>query len=82
MLITFIQVPRVDLFSEQSQLHRAIILELKKKWSCEKHQGENSDSGFCYVSASGEHLGLNNHKFKFWAASIVSWSSPKVLLPI
>lgn len=72
MLITCTQVPRVDRFSEQAQLHGAIILELKRKWPCAQHKGENGDSGFCYISPNGEHLGLNSRKLKFWAASIVS----------
>jgi hypothetical protein len=62
----------MEAFSEAAQLHGAIILELKKKWLCAKHQGEHGDVGYCYVSPNASHVGLNNRKLKLWASAIVS----------
>jgi hypothetical protein len=59
------------LFSDQAQLHSTIIMQLKKKWPCQQHHSEHGEDGHCYVNASGEHIGLNNHKLKIWASSIV-----------
>jgi len=47
-------------------------MQLKQKWSCEKHLGEHGEPGYCYIAATGEHLGLNSRKLKLWAAAIVS----------
>lgn len=58
--IQLLQVPRVGLFSEDAQLHRAIILQLKQKYHCAQHQGENGDTGHCFVGPNGEHTGLNS----------------------
>jgi hypothetical protein len=66
------QVPRIDEFREEDQLHSRIILQLKKKWPCAQHHGEHGEPGFCYIAASGEHVGLNTRKLKIWAAAIVS----------
>jgi hypothetical protein len=66
------KVPRLDNYTELEQLQGSIILQLKTKWPCEKHQGEHGNPGFCYVDPTGGHLGLNNHKLKIWAAAIVS----------
>jgi hypothetical protein len=52
-------------------MHGLYILELKKKWKCEKHLGEHGDSGYCYVSADGTHIGLNGYRLKLWAAAWV-----------
>jgi hypothetical protein len=71
------QVPRIDEFREEDQLHGRIILQLKKKWPCAQHYGEHGEPGFCYIAASGERVGLNTRKLKIWAAAIVStkyWS--------
>jgi len=69
--LTHLQVPRIGLFSEEAQLHGAIIVSLKQKWPCDLHQGENGDSGFCFVGPDGSHIGLNHRKLKIWAAAIV-----------
>lgn len=61
----------MDIFSDEVQLHGSIILQLKAKWTCEKHGGEHGEHGYCYVSPTGEHVGLNNRKLKIWAAAIV-----------
>ena len=66
-----IQVPCVDLFSEQVQLHSAIIVQLKARWPCAKHQGENGGGGHCYIAHNGDHVGLNNCRFKIWVSAIV-----------
>jgi hypothetical protein len=75
-----IQVPRVDLFSEQAQLHGAIIVQLKTKWPCAEHQGKNGGGGHCYIAHNGDHVGLNNHRFKIWASAIVSYVLYNLLL--
>lgn len=67
-------MPRTDLFSEQVQLHGAIILQLKAKWTCAQHQGESEDAGLCYIAHNGDHVGLNNRRLKIWASAIVSHS--------
>ncbi|KAG6904417.1 hypothetical protein DXG01_010072, partial [Tephrocybe rancida] len=64
------KVPRVESFTEVEQLHGTTILQLKQKWSCERHQGEHGEPGFCYVDTAGNHLGLNNRKLKIWASAI------------
>lgn len=65
-------MPRLDGYGETEQLHGAIVLQLKQKWACEKHQGEHGEPGACYVDSAGNHLGLNNRKLKIWASAIVS----------
>jgi hypothetical protein len=72
LLLIFLQVPRVGGFSEVEQLHGEIILQLKQKWVCEKHQGEHGQAGACYIDSAGNHIGLNNRKLKIWASAIVS----------
>ncbi|KAG1732927.1 uncharacterized protein EDB91DRAFT_1057805 [Suillus paluster] len=71
------KVPRVDIFSDEVQLNGAIILQLKAKWTYEKHSGEHGESGHCYVSAMGEHVGLNHRKLKLWAAAIAAADATK-----
>ncbi|KAG2131759.1 hypothetical protein DEU56DRAFT_914323 [Suillus clintonianus] len=71
------KVPRVDSFSEESQIHGAIIMQLKNKWSCEKHLGEHGEPGHCYIASTGEHLGLNSRKLKLWAAAIAAADATK-----
>ncbi|KAH7903026.1 hypothetical protein BJ138DRAFT_1198541, partial [Hygrophoropsis aurantiaca] len=71
------KVPRKDLFTEEVQLHSKYILQLKSKWPCQKHQGEHGEPGYCYVSPTGEHLGLNNRKLKIWAAAIAAADATK-----
>ncbi|KIK76654.1 hypothetical protein PAXRUDRAFT_18046 [Paxillus rubicundulus Ve08.2h10] len=71
------KVPRVEAFSEDAQIHGGIILQLKAKWVCEKHLGEHGEVGYCYVSSTGEHLGLNHRKLKLWAAAIASADATK-----
>lgn len=65
-------MPHLDGYGETEQLHGAIVLQLKQKWACEKHQGEHGEPGACYVDSAGNHLGLNNHKLKIWASAISS----------
>jgi hypothetical protein len=48
-------------------------MQLKRKWTCEKHQGEHGEAGHCYVNPMGEHVGLNHRKLKLWATAIVSF---------
>ncbi|KAH7903729.1 hypothetical protein BJ138DRAFT_1120100 [Hygrophoropsis aurantiaca] len=71
------KVPRLDGFTEEQQLHGSIILDLKAKYSCERHQGEHGEAGYCFVDASGEHLGLNPRKLKIWAAAIAAADATK-----
>ncbi|KAF8835086.1 hypothetical protein BDN67DRAFT_992531 [Paxillus ammoniavirescens] len=71
------RVPRVDAFSEEAQIHGAVILQLKQKWACKKHLGEHGDVSHCYISLTGEHLGLNNWKLKMWAAAIAAADATK-----
>ncbi|KAJ7724818.1 hypothetical protein DFH07DRAFT_1003564 [Mycena maculata] len=66
------KVPRVDDFTPQAQLNGHMVLKLKDKWVCEKHQGEHGEPGHCYIDASGNHIGLNNRKFAMWSSSIVA----------
>jgi hypothetical protein len=61
----------MDLFSDQAQLHGAIIVQLTAKWPCAQHQGENGDVGHCYVAHNGDHVGLNNRRLKLWASAMV-----------
>ncbi|KAG2130852.1 hypothetical protein DEU56DRAFT_814656 [Suillus clintonianus] len=71
------RVPHVDNFSEAAQLHGSIIVQLKQKWTCEKHQGEHGEQGYCYVTPAGEHIGLNMRKLKMWAAAIAAADATK-----
>src|SRR6266700_555826 len=66
-----LQVPQVENFSDTAQLHGGLILELKKKWPCQSHQGEHGQVGHCYVAPTGEHIRLNALRLKAWAAAIV-----------
>ncbi|KDR67216.1 hypothetical protein GALMADRAFT_80029 [Galerina marginata CBS 339.88] len=71
------KVPRVEGYSAQEQLHGEIIVQLKQKWVCEKHQGEHGEPGACYVDSAGNHLGLNNRKLKIWASAIAAADATK-----
>ncbi|KDQ54005.1 hypothetical protein JAAARDRAFT_49588 [Jaapia argillacea MUCL 33604] len=46
------KVPHLDTFSKDDQLHGTIIMQLKSKWPCQKHQGEHGEPGYCYVDAT------------------------------
>ena len=65
------QVPRAELFGEESQLLGGIILQLKQRWPCQQHLGEHGEPGLCYITPAGEHVGLNMRKLKIWASAIV-----------
>lgn len=71
MILISLQVPRVDNFSDLSQLHGKFIIDLKQKWSCQMHQGEHGEAGYCYVNTMGEHIRLNPLRLKTWAAALV-----------
>ncbi|EPQ53368.1 hypothetical protein GLOTRDRAFT_95326 [Gloeophyllum trabeum ATCC 11539] len=62
-------VPRLDMYSDEMQLHGGIIMELKALHKCTEHLGENGDTGYCYKTENG-HVRLNNRRFKMWAAAI------------
>ncbi|KAJ7677222.1 hypothetical protein B0H17DRAFT_867710, partial [Mycena rosella] len=66
------KVPRVDDFTPQDQLHGSMILKLKGKWPCDKHQGESGDVGHCWIDVGGNHTGLNMRKLKMWSSAIVA----------
>ncbi|KAJ2934004.1 hypothetical protein H1R20_g3087, partial [Candolleomyces eurysporus] len=74
-------VPQVSSFNTSSQMHGLYILELKKKWKCEKHLGEHNNSGYCYVSADGTHIWLNAYRLKLWAAAWAAGDVTKHELP-
>ncbi|KZP27012.1 hypothetical protein FIBSPDRAFT_886905 [Athelia psychrophila] len=65
-------VPQVGLFSEDAQLHEAIVLQPKQKFPYTQHQGENGDISLCFIGPNGEHTGLNLCRLKIWAAAIPS----------
>lgn len=72
MLLTiFFHVPQIDSFSDMAQLHGHFVIELKKRWPCQIHQGEHGEAGYCYVAPSGEHTRLNTLHMKTWAAALV-----------
>ncbi|KAJ2932453.1 hypothetical protein H1R20_g4638, partial [Candolleomyces eurysporus] len=71
------QVPQISSFNTTTQMHGLYILELKKKWKCEKHLGEHGDSGHCYVSADGSHIRLNGYRLKLWAAAWAAGDATK-----
>ncbi|KAG2353039.1 hypothetical protein BDR07DRAFT_1497139 [Suillus spraguei] len=71
------QVPHIEVFSDQTQLHRAIIIQLKAKWPCAEHQGKSGGIGYCYVSSTGEHVGLNSHCLKIWASAVAAYDATK-----
>ncbi|KAF8989234.1 hypothetical protein BDQ17DRAFT_1334189 [Cyathus striatus] len=60
------KVPQLDGYTAHELLQGKIVLELKKKWACEQHQGEH-----------GSHLGLNHHKLSLWAAAIAAQDATK-----
>ncbi|TDL24670.1 hypothetical protein BD410DRAFT_801984 [Rickenella mellea] len=66
------KVPRLENFSDATQLHRSLLLKLKKLWQCQTHLGEHGQPGHCFVSESGKHLGLNNRHFNLWTAAIAA----------
>ncbi|EDR02051.1 uncharacterized protein LACBIDRAFT_332644 [Laccaria bicolor S238N-H82] len=65
------KVPQLGGFSEVTQLHGSIIMELKATWPCSTHLNEHGGAGFCYVSNTSEHVLLNARRLKAWAATIV-----------
>ncbi|KAG6370347.1 hypothetical protein JVT61DRAFT_12155 [Boletus reticuloceps] len=71
------KIPRIENFSDNAQLHGSIILQLKVKWVCDKHSGEHGERGHCWVSPTGNHIGLNNCRLKQWAASIAAGDATK-----
>ncbi|CDO75078.1 hypothetical protein BN946_scf185010.g3 [Trametes cinnabarina] len=64
-------------FSDEAQINGQIIMQLKAKWACERHQGEHGEPGYCYVDVAGTHLGLNHRKLKLWAAAIAAADATK-----
>ncbi|KAF8808409.1 hypothetical protein BYT27DRAFT_7241680 [Phlegmacium glaucopus] len=54
-----------------------LVLELKKKWPCQNHQGEHGEPGHCYIAPSGEHTHLNPHHLKAWAAAMSAGDATK-----
>lgn len=73
-------VPRLDMYSDEMQLHGGIIMELKALHKCTEHLGENGDTGYCYKTENG-HVRLNNRRFKMWAAAIAAHESTKSVPP-
>ncbi|KAJ7831897.1 hypothetical protein B0H13DRAFT_2240520 [Mycena leptocephala] len=71
------RVPNVDTFSDISQLHGNYILQLKNKWPCAEHRGEHGDTGHCYITSTGEHIRLNNRRFKLWSAAWAAGDATK-----
>ncbi|KIJ94158.1 hypothetical protein K443DRAFT_110911, partial [Laccaria amethystina LaAM-08-1] len=65
------RVPHLDGFSEVTQLHGSIIMELKATWPCSTHLNEHGGAGYCYVTNTSEHVRLNARRLKAWAAAIV-----------
>ncbi|KAG1751308.1 uncharacterized protein EDB91DRAFT_1078121 [Suillus paluster] len=45
------KVPHIESFSEESQIHGTIIMQLKQKWSCKKHLSKHGEPGNCYATA-------------------------------
>ena len=70
-LLILQQVPKVQDFSEEAQLHGQFIVEIKKRWPCQTHSSEHGQAGHCYIPPHGEHVRLNPYRFKLWAAAIV-----------
>ena len=71
----FLQVPQIDSFSDTAQLHGRFVIELKKRWPCQIHQGEHGEAGYCYIAPSGEHTRLNPIRMKAWAAALVGFAT-------
>lgn len=65
------KVPNVADYSETTQLNGVHIMQLKARWPCTQHLGEHGESGHCYITPNGDHIGLNNRKFKVWGAAMV-----------
>lgn len=65
------KVPTLGQFSDQDTLHGGIVLELQKEHKCTEHLGEHGQPGYCYKPEGGDHIALNFHRFKVWAAAIV-----------
>ena len=68
-MLTNIQVPNVNLFSDEAQLHGAHILAIKQANQCAMH-------GHCYVNDGGTHIRLFPGNLKKWAAACVSFIVP------
>ncbi|KAG1852273.1 hypothetical protein DFJ58DRAFT_661317 [Suillus subalutaceus] len=75
--VNVVYVPHIEAFSDKTQLHGAIIIQLKAKWLCAEHQGESGGIGYCYVSSTGEHVGLNSHHLKIWATAMAAYDAMK-----
>lgn len=71
----------MGLFNKDAQLHGAIILQLKQKYPCAQHQGENGDTGHCYIRPNREHTSLNSCRLEIWASAIVSVYLPLFIMP-
>ncbi|KAI9059855.1 hypothetical protein FKP32DRAFT_1578952 [Trametes sanguinea] len=71
------RVPHVELFSDTAQLHGAIIIQLKQRWTCQQHLGEHGEPGYCYITPGGEHVGLNTRKLRIWASAIHAHEATK-----
>ncbi|RDX56589.1 hypothetical protein K466DRAFT_606734 [Polyporus arcularius HHB13444] len=74
------QVPNVNQYPDQTQLHGAHILELQRLHKCKDHVNEQNAPGYCYKPEAGgldDHVRLNNHRFKIWAAAIASGDASK-----
>ncbi|KJA18856.1 hypothetical protein HYPSUDRAFT_144459 [Hypholoma sublateritium FD-334 SS-4] len=71
------RVPQIDSFSDTAQLNGRFVIELKKRWPCQIHQGEHGEVGYCYISPSGEHTRLNTLRMKTWAAALAAGDATK-----
>ncbi|KAI0757493.1 hypothetical protein C8Q80DRAFT_1116617 [Daedaleopsis nitida] len=75
-----VTVPRVDAFPDQTQLHGALIMELKKLHPCRDHLSESNEPGSCYKPTgrgTDAHVRLNNRRLKQWAAAVASGDASK-----
>ncbi|KIJ96371.1 hypothetical protein K443DRAFT_107389, partial [Laccaria amethystina LaAM-08-1] len=75
------RVPQLDGFSEVTQLHGSIIMELKATWPCSMHLNEHGGAGSCYVTNTSEHVLLNARWLKAWAAAIAAHVATKLVPP-
>ncbi|KAK7688692.1 hypothetical protein QCA50_008230 [Cerrena zonata] len=66
------KVPRFEHFSEATRREAEVILLIKKEWLCNAHSGEHGEPGVCFVTANGEHICINNRRFKVWSSAVVA----------
>ncbi|CAE6438267.1 unnamed protein product [Rhizoctonia solani] len=75
------KITRVEQAEEASQINGKFILMLKATHKCADHPGEHGEPGHCFVTQTGEHLGLNMRRLSVWSAAMAAGEATRYVPP-